>query len=129
MHVLGIQRYEELAYIVKIISILHHGQAAVERGFSIGKSILNVSVSAELTVSKKIVRNQTISHSVKPRNFRISRQLIITCNAAYSKCKDSLIAAEKAKAKQEVSKEKSILISKISKISLKRKEILAVSMP
>ena len=49
-----------------------------------------------------------ISHSVKPQNFQISLQLIISFNAAYSKYKDSLIAAEKAKANQEVSREKSI---------------------
>ena len=65
-----------------------------------------------------------ISNSVKPHNFQISRQLIISCNAAYSKYKNSLIAAEKAKAKQEVSKEKSIVISEISKVSLKYNELL-----
>ena len=67
-----------------------------------------------------------ISNSVKPHNFQISRQLIISCNAAYSKYKNSLIAAEKAKAKQEVSKEKSIVISEISKVSLKHNELLEV---
>ena len=32
-HVLGIQKYKELAYIVKITLTLSHGQAAVEGGF------------------------------------------------------------------------------------------------
>ena len=36
----------------------------------------------------------------------MSWQLIISCNAAYSKYKDSLIANEKAKANQQVNKEK-----------------------
>ena len=35
-HVLCIQKYKELAYIVEIILTLSHGQAAVERGFSVG---------------------------------------------------------------------------------------------
>ena len=125
--VLVIQKYKELAYIVKIILTLSHGQAAVERGFSIGKSILNVNMNTELIVSKKIVKDHMISHSVKPHNFQIRRQLIISCNAAYSKYKDSLIAAEKAKAKQEVSKEKSIVIYEISKVSLNCNELLEVS--
>ena len=89
--------------------------------------ILNVSMSSMSTesfVSKKIVRDHMSSYSVKPYNFQISRQLIISCNAAYSKYKDSLIAAEKAKAKQEVSKEKGIVISEISNVSLIRNELL-----
>ena len=106
---------------------LSHGQAAVERGVSVGKSILNVNMSTESIVLKKIVRDHMISHSVKPHNFQIRRQLIISCNAAYSEYKDSLITAEKAKVKQEVNKEKSILISIISKVSLKRNKLLGVS--
>ena len=84
-------------------------------------------MSTESIVSKKIVRDHMISHSVKPHNFQLSRQLITSCNAAYSKYKDSLIAAKKTKAKQEVSKEKNILISEISKVSLKHNEHLEVS--
>ena len=118
-YVLGIQKYKELAYIVKIILTLSHGRDALER-------CLNVNMSTESIVSKKIVRDHMISHSVKPHNFQISWQLIISCNAAYSKYKDSLIAAEKAKAKQEVRKEKSIAISEISNVSLKRNELLEV---
>ena len=83
-------------------------------------------MSTEPIVSKKIVRDHMISHSVKPYNFQISLQLI-SCNAAYSKYKDSLIAAEKAKAKQEVNKEKRLVISEISKVSLKYNELLEVS--
>ena len=40
LHVLGIQKYKELAYIIKIKLTLSYGQAAVERGFSVGKSYL-----------------------------------------------------------------------------------------
>ena len=82
--------------------------------------ILNVSMSSmstESVVSKKIVRDPMNSYSMKPHNFQISRQLIISCNAAYSKYKDSLIVSGKAKTKQEMGKEKSTVISEISKVS------------
>ena len=123
-YVLGIQKNKELAYIVKIMFTLSHGRDVVERGFTLGKSILNVDMGTESFLSKKIVRDHMISHTVKAHNFQISWQLIISCNAAYSKYKDSLIAAEKAKAKQEVSKEKGIVISEISNVSLIRNELL-----
>ena len=60
---MSIQKYTELAYIVKIKLTLSHGQAAVERDFSVRKSILNVDMSAESNLSKKVVRDHTISHS------------------------------------------------------------------
>ena len=34
-NVLGIQKYKELTYIVKIILTLSHGQAAIETGFNL----------------------------------------------------------------------------------------------
>ena len=92
--------------------------------------ILNVSMSSMSTVSvvsKKIVRDPMSSYSMKPYNFQISRQLIISCNAAYSKYKDSLIVSGKAKTKQEMGKEKSTVISEISKVSQKRNKLLDVS--
>ena len=80
-HVLGIQKYKELAYTVKIILTLRHGPAAVEKGFSVGKSIFNVNMVSPFCETT--------------HNFQISRQLITSCNSAYSKYKDSLIAARK----------------------------------
>ena len=81
----------------------------------------------ESVVLKKRVRDHMISPSAKPHNFQISRQLIIACNSASLKYKDSLVAVEKAKAKKEVRKETCIVISEISEISLKRNELLEVS--
>ena len=76
----------------------------------------------ESIVSKKIVIDHIICDSVKPHNLQISWHVIILCNVAYSnsKYKDSLIADAKAKAKHE----KSIVISEVSKVSLKHNEIL-----
>ena len=50
--VVGIQKYHELAHVLKIILTLSHGQAAVERGFSVGKSVLNVNMTPTSIMSK-----------------------------------------------------------------------------
>ena len=58
-----------------------------------------------------------------PKNVDLSNEdnfMKPKCHAAYSKYKGN------AKAKQEVSKKKSIVISEISKISFKRNELLEV---
>ena len=55
-----IVKYKELPYLVKMILTLSHGQAAVERGFSINNSLSKVNISEQLLVCKKIVRDHLI---------------------------------------------------------------------
>ena len=65
-HVLGIQKYKELAYTVKIILTLRHGPAAVEKGLSVGKSIFNVnmiSLSVKPHIIFKLV-GSSLSHVI-----------------------------------------------------------------
>ena len=58
-HVLGaeVKKGKSFAHVLKIILTLSHGQAAVERGFSLGKSSLQTNISEESIIAKKIVRD------------------------------------------------------------------------
>ena len=83
-----IRWYNKFLLVVKIILTLSHGQAATERGFSLGKSSLEVNIKENSIVAKKIVRER-LSPS-KQRRFVIFCKLIIACNTAHSKYKASL---------------------------------------
>lgn len=61
-NVIGIQKYEQLAFVVKVILTLSHGQASVERGFSINKSVLEVNMKAESIVARKLIRDHMIKN-------------------------------------------------------------------
>ena len=65
-HCLGIQKYKDLSYVVKIILTLNHDQASVERGFSINKSLVQVNMKEETIVAKKIIRDYMSVNSLKP---------------------------------------------------------------
>ena len=52
-HFLGIQKYKDLSYVVKIILTVIHGQASVEREFSISKSLSKVNMKDETTVQRR----------------------------------------------------------------------------
>ena len=41
------KNYEELSSAIKIILVLSHGQSAVERSFSLGKSFIIENISKE----------------------------------------------------------------------------------
>ena len=64
LHVLGIQKYKELAYIIKIKLTLSYGQAAVERGFSVGKSYLECQYEQYEYRIKCVKENRQRSHEL-----------------------------------------------------------------
>ena len=63
---IGLHKYKELKYVMKVILTLSHGQASVERGFSINKSVLKVNMTEESIVSKKLVGDHMIANKLEP---------------------------------------------------------------
>ena len=57
-----IVKYEEFSSLVKMILTLSHGQAALERGFSINNLLFKVNISEQSLVCKKTVRDHLISN-------------------------------------------------------------------
>ena len=81
---MGIQKYKDLSYVVKtiltlsyvvkIILTLSHGQASVERGFSINKLLVKVNMKEEAIVAKKIIRDYMLANLLKPYTREISNK-------------------------------------------------------
>ena len=116
---IGLDKYKELKYVMKVILTLSHGQASVERGFSINKSVLKVNITEESIVSKKIVRGHMIANKLESHTVPISNQLIRSVSCARQSYKESLLAAEKAKENDRISNEKRILLEEINAVSSK----------
>jgi len=51
----GKDMYSKLWNVVRMLRVLSHGQAAVERGFSINKQAEDVHLQAETFIAKRIV--------------------------------------------------------------------------
>ena len=49
---IGIQKYGELSFVLRLILTLSHGQTSVERGFSINNAILDTNMLLETVVLK-----------------------------------------------------------------------------
>ena len=94
-HCLGIQKYKDLSYVVKIILTLSHGQASVERGFSINKSLVKVNMKEETIVAKKIIRDYMLANSLKPHTVEISNKLILSCSTARQKYRQHIEEVKK----------------------------------
>ena len=91
-HKLGSEtkKHDLFSYVLKIIMTLSHGQAAVERGFSLGKSSLQTNITEESIVAKKIIRDHLQSNKIKISAYDVPNKLILSCNAAHSKYKADL---------------------------------------
>ena len=94
-HCLGIQKYKDLSYVVKIILTLSHGQASVKRGFSINKSLVKVNMKEEAIVAKTIIRDYMLANSLKPHTVEISNKLILSCSTTHQKYHEHIEGAKK----------------------------------
>ena len=61
---IDIRRYNKFLFVLKIILTLSNGQAAVERGFSLGKISLQVNIKDNSIVAKKIVRDHLLANKI-----------------------------------------------------------------
>lgn len=95
----GISEYSHLLYFVKTVMILSHGNAAVERGFSMNKGCL-----VENLHEKSLIAQRTIYDAVNVRggvqNFVVTKDLIHAARNSDSLYKED-IAKQKRKEKEE----------------------------
>ena len=83
-----IRRFKELASLLNLT--LSHGQAAVERGFSINNSLSIVNISEKSLLCKKLVKDHLLSNQQEAHTVPITNQLIRSAATARQKYKESL---------------------------------------
>ena len=74
-HIESVSSVEKVAEVLKIILTLSHGQASVERGFSINKSLLVENLTETSLISQKIVLDHLRSKDVGSENFEVCGKL------------------------------------------------------
>ena len=72
-----------------------HGQASVERGFIINKSLVKVNKKEETIVAKKITRDYVLANLLKPYTVEISNKLILSCSTASQKYRQHIEEAKR----------------------------------
>ena len=72
----AIKKYVNLAFVIKMILTLSHGQAAVERSFSINKSVVDVNMKEESIVARKTIKDHMLSNDIQPDMIEIPNKMI-----------------------------------------------------
>ena len=61
----GVNRFSKIAEVVKFVLTFSHGQAAVERGFSISEKTLFENLGNDNLIAKRIVIDHMLTHDLK----------------------------------------------------------------
>ena len=74
-----IQKYCNLLYPLKIVFTLNHGQANVERSFSVNKAIFDTNMNEISIVSHRIIKDHLSVHDLHPHTVAIINLLLLSC--------------------------------------------------
>ena len=80
--VMDMKKYPEFSFLLKLVFVLSHGQAAVERGFNLRDISLQENVSAESTNSCRIIIDHMLSHGLTPETIDIPGKLLLSVKSA-----------------------------------------------
>ena len=93
-------RYPELSVVLKIILTLSHGQADVERVFSLNKGTLQTSIGENSIVSKRLVKDHMLTNGLKPHEMDFPQDFMASCRKARNRYHEYLEENQKKKTKE-----------------------------
>ena len=80
-----ISHFKTLAFAVKLLLTLFHGQASVEREFSMSNIVHNHNMKEQTIMAKKYIINHMNSHKLNLHTIEINKDLFKSIKSARSK--------------------------------------------
>ena len=99
--VASISKYKDLSFVVKLILTLSHGQASVERGFSLNANIMKTNMSPESLTAKRIIKDHMLANKLKPHTIEITKPIVQAFRSGRQKYEVHLEEEKKKKQKSE----------------------------
>ena len=93
---LDVPRFKKLASVVTFILTLSHAQVSVERAFSQNNNLIQVNMSPNTIIFKRIIKDHILSNNLKPYTTAIVSSIMKTFQYARIKC-DEYLKSEKEK--------------------------------
>ncbi|XP_057299676.1 uncharacterized protein LOC130630266 [Hydractinia symbiolongicarpus] len=119
----GVKSFKELSFFIKLVLTLSHGQASVERSFSINNSVLRQNMKEESIVAKKVVSDHMIANGLKPDSIQVTNKLLQSVASARQKYEDSLELQRQKKRNERDENQKRILNDEIRDTKAKRDDL------
>ena len=120
---------------MKIILTLSHGQASAERSFSVKDTVINVNMSEDSIVAKKIIKYCMISNELTPESVQITNKVLCSVDTVWQKFGDQLAENKKTKNQECIENQKNIIgwnkrsYGKTEDMQIIRRRICSISNP
>ena len=82
---IDMRKYPEMANMVKCVLTLSHGQAGVERSFSLRTGLLEDNMKADSLNARRIVKDHMLSNGLKAETIVIENKLLLSVKGARMK--------------------------------------------
>ena len=105
--------------MLKFVCILSHGQASVERRFSVKNVILEENLKTVSLNAQRVVLDHKISNDLKPESATITAKLIVAVEASRLKYKQAKIEKADKKLKDSKKEQFEIITKEINELKTK----------
>ena len=114
----------EIKSIIKLILVLSHGQASVERGFNTNKSVNKVKISQDSIITRKLIIDHMQKKNLTPSKIELSASLIKSVKASRQRYSVYLDEQKKLKVKDNIDKQRDILNMELQEVNSKKDILL-----
>ena len=119
------EEYQELWLTMQLLLTLSHGQAMVERGFSVNKEVLTPNLQELSLQAIRLVHSSVLAQNIKVADFIITEALLSSSNHASNRYNMHLMEKKEEKEKTEKGRkrkalEENLIAAKKEKLELER---------
>ena len=114
--------YQKLWKITKMLLILSHGQASVERGFSFNKNIERENMTEGTFVAQRIIKDRIIAAG-GVLSVPITAKMLISVRSSYSRYKDDLQKKKQENETTEQNSKRKLVLEEIEVIKKRKIEV------
>ena len=118
---------EELKLVLILILVLSHGQASVERSFSVNNTILKVNMEKTSIVSRKIIVDHMRNNSLLPWTITLAKELIRSVKGARQKYQIQQDQQCSEQKKKQQTEQLVILNQELRDLQTRRQQLIEVS--
>ena len=114
----------ELASILKILMIVSHRQASVERSFNVNNTILKDNMKCKSITARKTIINHMKSKGLKAHTVPVTKDVLHSVKLSRSRYQEHLRQQRKELKENETATQLSLLNAKIKEIGHQKKALI-----
>ena len=120
----GVAKFANLWKVCKVIFTVSHGQADIERGFSVNKELLIENMKQKSLVSQRIVCDQLSDYTNQLLKYKIEKKLFLSCKSARMRYENHLRKESDKKEETQKSKKRKALNDEIVTAKKVRQDLI-----